>query len=125
MTDLASRLVNRVQLTTDGHHAYLTAVDAAFHRDSDYAQLVKVSGTAPEAGKRYSPPICLSADKTEIRGRPDPEHISTSYVERQNLNDAHEHEAVYQIDKWFLEEVRESLSHDRALCFLVQLHSNS
>ena len=61
-------------------------MDAAFHRDIDYAQLVKIYGTAPEAEKRYSPPICLGADKTEIRGTPDPEHISTSYVERQNLS---------------------------------------
>jgi IS1 family transposase len=86
MTDLASRLTNRVQLTTDGHHAYLSAVDAAFERNIDYAQLVKIYGRAPEADKRYSPPICLGTDKTEIHGLPDPEHISTSYVERQNLS---------------------------------------
>jgi hypothetical protein len=85
MSDLASCLANRVQLTTDGHHAYLSAVDAAFDRNIDYAMLVKQYGTTPEAEKRYSPPICLGAEKTEIRGRPDPEHISTSYVERQNL----------------------------------------
>lgn len=83
MTDLASRLRNRVQLTRDGHHAYLSAVDAAFDPNIDYSMLY---GTAPEAGKRYSPPICLGAEKTELRGRPDPEHISTSYVERQNLS---------------------------------------
>jgi DDE domain len=59
MTDLASRLTNRVQLTIDGHHAYLNAVDAAFDRNIDYAQLVKIYGTASEAEKRYSPPICL------------------------------------------------------------------
>ena len=86
MSDLANRLTNSVQLTTDGHHAYLSAVDAAFERDIDYAQLVKIYGTAPEAEKRYSPPICLGADKTEIRGTPDPERISASYVERQNLS---------------------------------------
>ena len=86
MTDLASRLTNRVQLTTNGHHAYLSAVDAAFDRNMDCAMLVKQYGTAPEAEKRYSPPICLGAEKTELRGRPDPEHISTSYVERQNLS---------------------------------------
>jgi IS1 family transposase len=86
MTDLASRLTNRVQLTTDGHHAYLSAVDAAFDREIDYAMLVKQYGTAPEAEKRYSPPICLGAERQEIRGLPDPEHISTSYVERQNLS---------------------------------------
>jgi IS1 family transposase len=86
VSDLADRLTNRIQLTTDGHHAYLTAVDAAFDRQIDYAMLVKKYGTVPEAEKRYSPPICLGADKNEIRGLPDPEHISTSYVERQNLS---------------------------------------
>jgi IS1 family transposase len=86
MTDLASRLSNRVQLTTDGHHAYLNAVDAAFDRQIDYAMLVKQYGTAPEAEKRYSPSICLGAERQEVRGRPDPEHVSTSYVERQNLS---------------------------------------
>jgi IS1 family transposase len=86
MTDLASRLTNRVQLTTDGHHAYLSAVNAAFDRNIDYAMLVKQYGTAPEAEKRYSPPICLGAEKTELRGRPNPEHIPTSYVERQTLS---------------------------------------
>ena len=86
MTDLASRLSNRVQLTTDGHHAYLSAVDTAFDRQIDYAMLVKQYGTAPEAEKRYSPPICLGAERQEVRGRPDPEHISKSYVERQNLS---------------------------------------
>lgn len=88
MMDVASRLSNRVQLTTDGHAAYLSAVDAAFSRGPgvDYAQLVKIYGTSPEAQRRYSPPICLGAQKSEIRGTPDPEHISTSYVERQNLS---------------------------------------
>ena len=85
MRDLASRLANRVQLTTDGHGAYLSAVDGAFHHDIDYAMLVKKYGTAPEAEKRCSPPVCLGTDRTVIRGRPDPDHISTSYVERQNL----------------------------------------
>jgi IS1 family transposase len=86
MMDVASRLLNRVQLTTDGHAAYLSAEDAAFSRGPgvDYAQLVKIYGTSPEAQRRYSPPICLGAEKHEVRGMPDPEHISTSYVERQN-----------------------------------------
>jgi IS1 family transposase len=85
MNDVASRLANRVQLTSDGNHAYLSAIDEAFDREIDYAMLVKKYGDAPESEKRYSPPICLGADKTVIRGRPDPEHISTSYVERSNL----------------------------------------
>ncbi len=88
MTDVAGRLANHVQLTTDGHAAYLSAVDAAFSRGPgvDYAQLVKIYGTSPEAQRRYSPPICLGAQKSEIRGMPDPKHISTSHVERQNLS---------------------------------------
>jgi len=85
MNDVAARLANRVQLTSDGNHAYLSAVDEAFDRAIDYAMLVKKYGDAPESEKRYSPPICLGADKTVVRGRPDPEHISTSYVERSNL----------------------------------------
>jgi IS1 family transposase len=85
MTDLASRLAHRIQLTTDGHTAYLGTVDAAFDRQVDYAMIVKKYGTAPESEKRYSPPICLGADKQEVRGLPDPQHISTSYVERANL----------------------------------------
>ncbi len=85
MNDLASRLANRVQLTTDGHKAYLEAVEGAFGMDVDYAMLVKLYGSDPEAEKRYSPPKCLGAEKTKINGDPDHENVSTSYVERQNL----------------------------------------
>ena len=86
MRDLASRLTSRVQLTTDGHRAYLDAVDGAFGTMIDYAMLVKQYGTAPEAEKRYSPPVCLGTERTVIHGNPDQAHISTSYVERQNLS---------------------------------------
>lgn len=74
-----------MQLTSDGRHVYLDAVDAAFARDIDYAMLVKQYGTSPEAQKRYSPPVCLGAERTVMRGRPDPEYISTSDIERSNL----------------------------------------
>ncbi len=85
MRDVASRLANRVQLTTDGHHAYLTAVHPAFDGDVDYAQLIKLYGKGEGDEARYSPPQCLGT-RTEIRyGDPDEAHISTSYVERQNL----------------------------------------
>ena len=85
MQDLAGRLTNRVQLTTDGHHAYLSAVHAGFGQDIDFAQLIKIYGASPEGETRYSPAKCLGA-RSEVRwGDPDPEHISTSYVERQNL----------------------------------------
>jgi len=86
MDDLRSRLANRVQLTTDGHRAYLEAVEGAFGADVDYAQLVKLYGEAPESMKgRYSPAECTGIVKTRIEGNPDPKHVSTSYVERQNL----------------------------------------
>jgi IS1 family transposase len=83
--DLASRLVHRVQLTTDGNRVYLSAVEDAFGTEIDYAMLVKVYGPEPGGQTRYSPPVVVGAMPTAITGRPDPAHISTSYVERQNL----------------------------------------
>ena len=86
MDDLRSRLANRVQLTSDGHKAYLEAVEGAFGADIDYAMLVKLYGTAPESAKgRYSPAECIGARKEVIEGDPDWNHVSTSYAERQNL----------------------------------------
>jgi len=85
LQDVAARISNRVQLTTDGHKMYLEAVDAAFGGDVDFAQLVKVYGSDPEAEKRYSPALCLDTTTQIVIGSPDPAHISTSYVERQNL----------------------------------------
>ncbi len=87
MDDLRSRLANRVQLTSDGHKAYLEAVEGAFGADVDYAQLVKLYGAAPESAKgRDSPAECIGACKEIIEGHPEPKHISTSFAERQNLN---------------------------------------
>jgi IS1 family transposase len=86
MDDLASRLANRIQLTSDGHKAYLEAVEGAFGSDIDYAMLVKLYGESPEAEKRYSPAVCIGARKTLIEGEPDPKHVSTSFAERSNLN---------------------------------------
>jgi hypothetical protein len=74
-----------VQLTTDGLNAYLNAVEDPFGIDIDYAQLVKLYGDSPEAEKRYSPAVCVGSTKVGIKGRPDPKHVRTSYVERQNL----------------------------------------
>lgn len=83
---LATRLANRVQLTSDGLKAYLQAVEGAFGADVDFAQLVKLYGASPESAKgRYSPAECTGIIKTPIEGNPDEKHISTSYVERQNL----------------------------------------
>ena len=84
--DLRARLANKVQLTSDGHKAYLEAVEGAFGADIDYAQLVKVYGASPESMKgRYSPADCVGISKRRVEGNPDPKHVSTSYVERQNL----------------------------------------
>jgi IS1 family transposase len=85
VADLASRLADRAQLTSDGLRTYLTAVAAAFGEAVDYAMLVKIYGNDPEAEKRYSPAICTACKKEAIIGEPDPKHISTNYIERQNL----------------------------------------
>jgi IS1 family transposase len=88
MSDLESRLAHRVQLTTDGHHAYLDAVESTFgYRGIDYAMLVKLYGPDPqEDEKRYSPAKCIGCERHTVFGDPDPDHISTGYVERQNLS---------------------------------------
>jgi IS1 family transposase len=83
--DLAARLANRVQLTTDGLKMYLNAIADGFGNDIDYAMLVKVYGNDPSEEKRYSPAVCTSCEAKPISGSPDPKHISTSYIERQNL----------------------------------------
>ena len=86
MDDLANRLDTRVQLTTDGHKAYLEAVEGAFGADIDYAMLVKIYGAGPDSTKgRYSPAECIGARRRAVEGDPDPKHISTSYTERHNL----------------------------------------
>ena len=88
MDDVASRLANRVQMTTDGHKAYLEAVEGAFGSDVDYAQLIKLYGepTGQKGHERkYSPSECTGTRKRRVEGNPDPKAVSTSYVERQNL----------------------------------------
>lgn len=87
MKNLAARLASRVQLTTDGHKAYLEAVEGAFGSNIDYAMLIKLYGgsESKEAHRRYSPAECIGTDTQIIQGQPDKAHISTSYVERQNL----------------------------------------
>ena len=86
MDDLRARLAHRVQLTTDGHAAYFEAVEGAFGGDVDYAQLIKLYGvTGKEDERRYSPAECIGTRTKVVEGNPDRRHISTSYVERQNL----------------------------------------
>jgi IS1 family transposase len=85
LSDLKDRLANRVQLTSDGHKMYLEAVEKAFGREVEYAQLVKMYGQDTESEKRYSPAKCIGAEKHVVQGNPDISKVSTSYVERQNL----------------------------------------
>jgi IS1 family transposase len=82
--DLASRLKNRVQITTDGYRPYVEAIEAAFGDDVDYSILQKIYGAPLENEMRYSPAKCIGIDVRHVTGRPDPKHVSTSYVERHN-----------------------------------------
>jgi len=85
MEDCASRIHGRVQVTTDGHKAYLEAVEGAFGMGVDFATLQEIYGASEETETRYSPAKCIGCESKVVMGNPDPEHISTSYVERQNL----------------------------------------
>jgi IS1 family transposase len=85
MEDLASRLSTRVQITTDGHRVYADAVEGAFGMEVDYAMLIKLYGANVDKDSRYSPAKCIGIRTGVLAGNPDPKHISTSYVERQNL----------------------------------------
>ena len=85
MRDIAGRLASRAQLTTDGPRVYLDAVERAFGHDVDYAQLVKLYGPSPDGEKRYSPAECIGTRQVTVQGKPDTKHISTFYVECQNL----------------------------------------
>jgi hypothetical protein len=85
MQDVASRIRGRVQLTTDGHKAYLEADENAFGADVDFATLQKIYGASNEPETRYSPAKCIGCDMKTVLGDPDPKHVSTSFGERQNL----------------------------------------
>jgi IS1 family transposase len=85
MKDLKGRLAGRIQLSTDGHQAYVAPVGLNFRQDIDWAQIQKEYRTPPDAERRYSPPVCTGVKTRILKGNPDPDRISTSYVERQNL----------------------------------------
>lgn len=115
--DLASRLANRVQLTTDGHRVYLNAVEDAFGADIDYAMLVKLYGSDRESEARYSPAECIGCQHTAITGSPDPKHISTSYVERQNLTMRMSMRRFTRLTNAFSKKI-ENLGHAVALHYM-------
>ncbi len=119
MRDLAPRLNHRIQLTTDGLAAYRDAVALAFpgRNAIDYAMLVKQYGTEEVGAGRYSPPICIGAKKKTIQGNPDPDHISTSYVERQNLTMRMRMRRFTRLTNGFSKKL-ENLGHSIALHFM-------
>jgi len=116
--DLADRLRGRVQLTTDGYRAYLEAVEDAFGSEIDYAMLVKLYGTDPAAPEtRYGPAKCLGCRRDAISGRPDPAHVSTSFVERQNLTMRMSMRRFTRLTNAFSKKVQ-NLEHAVALHFM-------
>jgi len=119
MEDLASRFAHRIQLTTDGHKAYLEAVDGAFGADIDYAMLVKIYGDSIETKveKRYSPAKYVSSRKETITGNPDRKHISTSYAERQNLTMRMSMRRFTRLTNGFSKKV-DNLAHSVSLYFM-------
>jgi len=117
MSDVASRLINRVQLTSDGHKAYLEAVENAFGGDVDYAQLVKIYGAVRAGEARYSPPVCLAAERHEITGEPEWDHISTSFAERSNLTIRMSMRRLTRLTNAFSKKI-ENMKHAVALNFM-------
>jgi IS1 family transposase len=117
MRDLERRLANRVQLTTDGHQAYVAAVGLAFGRDVDWAQIQKTYSSDPKDERRYSPPVCTGTKVRVLKGDPDPDRISTSYVERQNLTMRMGMRRFTRLTNAFSKKV-ENLSHAVALHFM-------
>lgn len=117
MQDLAGRMKNRIQLTTDGHRMYLDAVDNAFGSEVDFSQLIKLYGNEVEKEVRYSPAQCTGAKKARITGKPDLDHVSTSYVERQNLTMRMTMRRFTRITNAFSKKL-ENLAHAVALHFM-------
>lgn len=117
MTDVASRIDTRIQLTTDGHKAYLTAVPDAFGSHIDYAMLVKFYGEVPPGAGRYSPAACIGAEMRPVMGDPQVEHVSTSYVERSNLTMRMQQRRFTRLTNAFSKKV-ENLEHAVSLHFM-------
>lgn len=118
IADVAGRLRSRIQLTTDGNRTYLEAVEEAFGADVDYAMLMKLYGDNPEPQKRYSPAKIRGTEKTVIQRDPDEAHVSTSYVERQNLTMRMSMRRFTRLTNGFSKKV-ENLAHAVAVHFMA------
>jgi IS1 family transposase len=114
---LAPRLANRVQLTTDGHKAYIRAVDRAFRGNIDFSQLVKLYGTTAGPEGKYSPGECIGVREDIIQGKPKRKNISTSFVERQNLTMRMGMRRFTRLTNAFSKKI-ENLEHAVALHFM-------
>ena len=117
VNDLKNRLASRVQITTDGHRMYFEAIETAFYKGVDYAIMVKMYGKEPESDKRYSPAECIATEKKVLQGNPDPEKISTSFVERQNLTMRMSMRRFTRLTNGFSKKI-ENLEHAVALHFM-------
>jgi hypothetical protein len=125
--DLSRRLANRVQITSDGHRAYLEAVEAGFGADVDYAQLIKMYGEIPHPAGRYSPAQIQGTKTYCCTGNPNPKHISTSYVERQNLTTRMSMKRFARLSNGFSKKA-ENHAHSVAIHFMhynfVRIHQS-
>lgn len=125
VSDLATRLKYRVQITSDGHKAYMHTVPEAFENDVDFSMLVKLYGPTPGGERRYSPPTCIGARKRRVVGNPDPRHVSTSFAERQNLTMRMQSRRFTRLTNGFSKKL-ENHAHAVALHFMyynfVRIH---